>query len=125
MPRPDWIDDRASIPDDFLLWRGIPPDQIRPDGSPNVAAFITHELSVSIGNETTPEAVIAKGRARGVGWRLWEFLAGTARRAGCIVDRDRMPDDPAHAVVLRADAPGKRISEGVAKKLVRSGHWVT
>lgn len=124
MPRPDWIDDQAGIPDETLLWRGVPPDQIRPDGGPNIAAFITQELSVSIGNKTTPAAVIAKGKQRGVDWRLWEFTAGAARGAGCIVDRDPTPDDPAHAVVLRADAPGKRISEGAAKKLVRSGRWI-
>lgn len=127
MPRGNWRDD-PSIPDDVLLWRGIPPDQIKSDPAtgtqvPSDGALITQELSVSIGSETTPYAVVAKGGAHQVNWRLWEFSAGAARRAGCIVDRDPQPDDPAHAVVLRADHPGKRIKSSSAKKLIESGRW--
>lgn len=124
MPRPDWVDD-PSVPDHTPLWRGVTPDQIRPDGTASSAAFYTTELSVSIGNDTATDAVIAKGRQQGVDWRLYEFTAGQARALGCIVERDPTPDDPAHAVVVRKDSPGKRIAEGAAKKLARQGHWVT
>jgi hypothetical protein len=128
MPRGNWRDD-PSIPDDAPLWRGILPDQIDYDPNtgkavPSTGALYTQEVSVSIGSETTPQAVIAKGAARGVQWRLWEFTAGAARRAGCIVDRDREPDDPAHAVVLSADDPGnKRVKQSAAKKLIKHGRW--
>src|SRR5712692_1096857 len=91
---------------------------------PSSGALITKELSVDIGTETTPQAVIDKVRSQGVDCRLWEFSAGKARDAGCIVDRDPQPDDPAHAVVLRADSPGgKRVRQSSAKKLKDSGHW--
>ena len=128
MPRPNWIDDVVSIPDGSPLWRGIVvPDQIRrlADGNevPALGALISHEVSVSIGSETTQEAVLQKGQARGVNWRLWEFTAGTARAAGCIVDRDPQADDPAHAVVLRADQPGRRLREAQAKNLITRGRW--
>ena len=127
MPRPNWIDD-ASIPNDAPLWRGVVvPDQIRatPDGEvPSLGAMVTYELSVSIGSETTPAAVIDKGTKLGAAWRLWEFTAAVARGAGCIVDRDPQDDDPAHAVVVRADTPGRRITDGQAKNLIRGGHWV-
>src|SRR5438876_1262856 len=108
MPRPNWIDDTTSIPDAAPLWRGVVvPIEIRPNPSggdrPSLGSLVTQELSVSIGSETFPAAVIAKGARRGVTWRLWEFTAGDARRAGCIVDRDPLPDDPAHAVVPRRE----------------------
>lgn len=91
---------------------------------PSIGPLISAEVSVSIGSETAAEAVIAKGRARQVEWRLWEFTAGAVRGAGCIVDRDPQPDDPAHAVVFRADDPGsKRVKESSAKQWVKSGRW--
>jgi len=129
MPRPNWIDDTTSIPDAASLWRGVVPTEIRPLASgadrPSLGSLVTQELSVSIGSETTTAAVIAKGAKTGVTWRLWEFTAGDARRAGCIVDRDRLPDDPAHAVVLRKERPGaSRITESQAKKLITAGRWV-
>lgn len=128
MSRGNWGND-PSIPDIAPLWRGIPPDQIKLDPNtgravPSTGALITYEVSVRIGSETTPQVVIEKGRARGVQWRLWEFTAGAARRAGCIVDRDPEPDDPSHAVVLRADDPGnKRIRGSSAKMLIEAGRW--
>jgi hypothetical protein len=106
----------------------VTPPQIKEDlGTrrqvPSDGALTTQELSISIGSETTPAAVIAKGAALGVEWRLWEFSAGSARRAGCIVDRDPQPEDAAHAVVLRADRPGERLKGSTAKKLIVTGRW--
>jgi hypothetical protein len=129
MPRGNWGDD-SSIPADAPLWRGIESDEMKDDPNtagrkiPSLGPLITRELSVSIGSETTPTAVIAKGHAQGAVWRLWQFTAGDARAVGCIVDRDPTSDDPAHAVVLRADQPGvARIKDSSAKKLVLRGRW--
>jgi hypothetical protein len=132
MPRGAWRDD-PSIPNDAPLWRGIEPDDLSQDSSgnpvPSSGVLITFEVSVSIGTETTAARVIAKGLEQGHDWRwLWEFTAGAARAAGCIVDRDPQDDDPAHAVVLRADAPGtppngKRVRESSAKRLISNGRW--
>jgi hypothetical protein len=108
-------------------------DEISDDGqAPSSGVLITFEVSVSIGSETTPELLFAKGRALGYDWcRIWEFTAAQARAAGCIVDRDPVLDnpnpalnDPAHAVVLRADGPGvKRVKQSSAKKLQLAGQW--
>lgn len=127
MPRGAWRDD-PTIPNDAPLWRGIDPDRLSQDAHgrpvPSSGALYTTELSVSIGSETTPAAVLAKGQAMGHDWRwLWEFSAGAARAAGCIVDRDPQENDPAHAVVLRADAPGRRLRQSSAKKLEVNGRW--
>jgi hypothetical protein len=129
MPRGNWRDD-PSIPNEAPLWRGIEPDEQKDDPNvagrkvPSLGPLITQELSVSVGSETTADAVKAKGLTHGLEWRLWEFTAGRARAEGCIVDRDPLPDDLAHAVVLRNDAPGvKRIRDSSAKKLVLNGRW--
>lgn len=129
MSRPDWIDD-PSIPDEARLWRGIPPESLRPDPRtgqeyPSLGAFVTGELSVNIADETTYADVLAKGAMRGVVWRLWEFTARDARNAGCIVGRDPEPGDRSHAVVLRRDEPGKRLKDSQAKRLINTGRWVS
>jgi hypothetical protein len=134
MPRPNWIDD-PTIPGAAPLWRGVSsPGDIKDIAGrkvPSTSALITNEMSVSIGTETTQEAVLRKGQARGYMWRLWEFRTQLARNAGCLVDRDPItgqadPDmnDLAHAQVLHPDAPGKkRITPGQAKKLIEGGCW--
>lgn len=128
MPRPDWIDDQASIPDETVLWRGVAdPDEIRVKGGnevPSVGSLVTQELSVSVGAETNRDAFLAKGLARNATWWIWTFTAGAARAAGCIVDRDPKPDDPSHCVVLRADTPGARLRESSAKRLIGAGAWL-
>jgi hypothetical protein len=131
MPRGAWRND-PSVLDEAPLWRGIEQDEITEQGVPSLGVLISHEVSVSIGSETNSAAVFAKGVALGRAWcRLWEFTAGAARAAGCLVDRDPalgnpnpVLNDPAHAIVLRADAPGvKRIKDSSAKKLILSGRW--
>jgi hypothetical protein len=125
LPRPDWIDD-PSIPAAAALWRGIVPDQIKLDDvgveRPQSGALVTHELSVSVAAETTFQEMMR--RAPPAGWRLWEFTAGAARAAGCMVDRDPLEDDPSHAVVLNPAGPGqKRLTGGQATRLQRNGRW--
>lgn len=129
MPRPNWLDD-PSIPDGAKLWRGVVPSQISHDTDgreiASEGALRTYEASVNIGDETTVDEVLQKGRARGATWRLWEFTAGQARGLGCIIDRDREPDDPSHAVVLNADSPGqKRLTGRQANTLRRTGRWAS
>ncbi len=129
MARPNWADD-PSIPDEAILWRGIVSRQIRPNPRTQTdgvsqGAFETQELSVNVAAETTAAAVLAKGKRRGVEWRLWEFTAGQARSLGLIVDRDPESDDPSHAVIVRADAPGLRLRGSQAKQLAEIGRWAS
>ena len=135
MPRPNWVDDRTIL-DEFGLWRGLQPTQIKEVGGksvPSTGAFVTTELSASVVQETTPDRVIAKGAAHGYDWRLWEFPVTSARDPGCLVDRDPITEqddeaknDPAHAIVVHAEAPqnpNKRITPGQAKSMISNGHW--
>ena len=124
MPRPDWVDDTATIPDRARLWRGISSHHIKSQNDPpSLQALVTGEVSVNIAEETTYAEVVAKGHREDHSWRLWEFTARDVRNVGCIVDRDPLPDDPSHAVVLRGDSPGKRLKESQAKRIIQNGRW--
>ena len=127
MPRPDWIDN-PSIPSDAALWRGVIPSQLTFDTEgheiPQSGAFRNKEMSVNIAAETTIADMMRKAPA--VGWRLWEFTAGVARAAGCIVDRDPLEDDPGHSVVLSLEDPGERaLTPRQAYEIRGHGHWAT
>jgi hypothetical protein len=124
MPRGAWVDDPTTIPDDTPLWRGIVVSQIKSSGLPSRGEFTFRELSVNVSIEATVDMVVAKGLRAGRTWRFWEFTAGTARRAGCIVDRDPEPDDESHAVVLHPERPGqKNIDLRMAQRIVAEGRW--
>ena len=123
MPDPEWIDD-ASVPDQSVLWRGVSPELQEIDGLtnrliPREGAFRTQKVSMNIKAETTVAAMQAKGSM----WRLWALRAKQIRDAGCIIVRDPEPDDPSHVLGLRADAPGNRLSGGMATRLRRNGYW--
>jgi hypothetical protein len=64
---PDTIaDDDQSIGDDVVRWRGIMPEQIKPDGAASDGAFRTKKMSVFIAVETDRATVPrSRGRARG------------------------------------------------------------
>ena len=82
---PDPIaDDDQSIGDDVVLWRGITPEQIKPDGAASDGAFRTKEMSVFIAVETDRAAVLAKLRP---GTRLRRFTARDVRDAGGVIRR--------------------------------------
>jgi len=96
---PDPIaDDDQSIGDDVVLWRGITPEQIKPDGAASDGAFRTKEMSVFIAVETDRAAVLAKLRPgtrlrrspRGTSGTLGESSDGR-RRAGPRSTMTRLP----------------------------------
>jgi hypothetical protein len=72
---PDPIaDGDQAIGDDVVLWRGITPEQIKPDGAASDGAFRTKEMSAFIAAETD-RAALAKLRP---GTRLRRFTARTS-----------------------------------------------
>ena len=107
-----------TIRNEDLLWRMIPamyvdidPDTGRDDISEG--AFRTQEVSVHIVSLTDKPALFA----RFPNHKLAQFSAGAAREVDCIVVRD--PEDPSHALILRADRPYSRLSGGQALRIIR------
>lgn len=102
MPAED-VQDDSTIPDAEQLWRRVFPaavcenEEIKGALRAQSGAFRDHRgpLSVDLGSLTTPEEVLG----RGPGMRLAEFNAKVARDAGCIIQRDPIPDNPAHALI--------------------------
>ena len=116
-----WVED-GSVSDGSRLWRAIPPESMYPadpqDFSDSI--FRTHRLSAYIVDETTREALVAKFPA----CRFREFTAKQARDLDLFIVRETDDDgDESHVVVVRADAQGKRISNGCATKLKKVSKW--
>lgn len=123
---PDGVVDDLSISNDTVLWRAILPAWIvvNPTGGPraSTAAFKTQEVSVFIAAETTVDQVLALFPA---GSRLQWFTAGDVRAADCIIVRDtNPPHPPGHALILRGDAPGERLTGSQAKRLQHRAQWL-
>jgi hypothetical protein len=117
---PDPIaDDDQSISNDVVLWRGIVPEQIKPDGTASDGAFRTKEMSVFIAEETDRATVLAKLRP---GTRLRRFTAGDARGAGGVIRR--APEGgPGHCIIVPSANPGGRLSPANAHALNEASHW--
>ncbi|MGH2397357.1 MAG: hypothetical protein ACRDFW_10290 [bacterium] len=121
----EWVDD-DSVTDDLCLWRGIPPETLKPV-DPNTgeqdfsdAAFRTQKASVYIIALTTPAEMAAKFP----GWRFREFTAGAARTIGYIICPDPEIDEVAHRILLRGDNPGARPGGGWVMRLKKVSRWV-
>jgi hypothetical protein len=120
-----WAED-GSIPDDCRLWRAIPERSLYPLGANpgdqdfSDSAFLSHEVSVYIVDETTPQALADKFP----GLRFRELTAGAARKFDLLVVRE--PDnvgDTSHAVIGRKDSPGSRLKGSQAAKLKKASRW--
>ncbi len=124
---PNGVVDDLSIGNETVLWRGIVPNWLKTDPATgetkaSSGAFNTDQLSVYIAAETTAAQVLA---TLPPGSRLQRFTAGDARAAVCIVVRDPSPPNlPSHALVLRGDAPGMKLTSGQVKRLQRCAQWV-
>ena len=101
--------DDSTISDDQRLWRRVHPSQFKPRSGTgpseiSSAVFSTREeVSVAIASETTLDLFVANHLEYGV----IEFTAGAARRMGCTVVRDSLPNDPAHALVCGPRSNGQ------------------
>lgn len=117
---PDPIaDDDLSIGNDAVLWRGVTPEQTKPDGTASDAAFRTKEMSVFIAAETDRAAVLGKLRP---GTRLRRFTARNVRDAGGVIRR--VPKEgPGHCVVVPRANPGGRLSPANAHALNDASEW--
>jgi hypothetical protein len=101
--------DDPSISNDERLWRRVHPSQFKPysgTGPSEIssAVFSTREeVSVAIASETTLEVFVANH----LEYSVVEFTAGAARRIGCTVVRDPLPNDQAHALVCGPRSNGQ------------------
>jgi hypothetical protein len=125
MPPPEWVDD-PTIKDDEWLWRRIHPTAVTGDQDtgqrvPQSGAFrdTRGELSVFLASETTLPVVLRGHQNFGVA----EFQASAARSADCIIVRDPLPDNPAHALVCGKRA-SREISIREAKMIKKRSRWV-
>lgn len=123
MPEPQ---DDVSIRDEERLLRRIRPgdiyfdtvsNQFRPQS--NCFRSTTDIISVHIASLTSPEAVLSEYPA----FSLIEITAGELRSFHCILVRDPLENDVAHALVF-GEAPGGRMSKGQAKTIVKHCRWV-
>jgi serine/threonine protein kinase HipA of HipAB toxin-antitoxin module len=117
--------DDLTIPDEEVLWRRISPESFREDPQTGIirasdSAFRTGSLSVHIASLADKKTILEKYPTE----RLTAFTAGAARKNGCIVMRAPEVDDPSHALVLRRDNPGGRLSGGQAMGLRKAAVWV-
>lgn len=124
MPPTNRVDD-PTISNNERLWRRVHPSQIKPDQEtgnpiPSSAAFRpSDEMSVHLASLTSPEAVLANYPQHG----LAEFTAGVARSIGCILVRNPLSDDPAHALVCGKNPTG-HLSKSEAREIARQARWV-
>lgn len=118
--------DDPTIADSAPLWRRIPPTHIRVDRETGEArasdsAYRTQQMSVHIASLTSIQTVLAKYPTH----RVAEFRAGDARAVGCIVVRDRLEDDPSHALVCRKDDPAKSLTMRQAREIANRAQWAS
>lgn len=116
--------DHPSIPDEEVLWRRIHSSSLRVPATglprPSDSAFRTGSLSVHIASLTDKKTVLERYPDH----QIAAFAAGSARKLGCMVLRAPEADDPSHALVLRRDNPGGRLSGGQALGLGKAAVWV-
>lgn len=123
---PPWEDD-PTIPDDEILWRRVPPSEVKYDTAgrpfPKSSNFKqgTPPLSVNIASLSTEELTLQNYE----GFLIAAFTAGQARSLGCKIVRQPLPDNPSHALVVgshKSDANGNltgRFTQGQANKLAQ------
>lgn len=122
---PDWIDD-DTISDDEILWRRVPPSNVKFDNSGNLigpksSAFKEGDppMSVDIASLSSVEQTLSGHE----NFQIAAFSAGQAREIDCKVVRNPLPENPAHALVIGShkssadDSLTGRLTGGQANKL--------
>lgn len=124
MPNTERVDD-PTISGNELLWHRVHPAWIKNNpesGEPILSsgAFRSRdEVSVSIASLTTLESVLENYQ----GHSLAQLQVGFVRSIGCIVVRDPLPDNPAHALVCGKHSGG-RLSKAQAKQMANKAQLV-
>ena len=123
MPEPT---DDLSIGDGERLLHRIRPDDTIVDPEtgqrrPSSAAFRSKSniISVELGSLTTPYKAL-EGYPH---HSLVEIDVGTVRSIGCVVVRDPLPNNPAHAL-LYGSGPDGRMTKSQAREIVSRCRWV-
>jgi|SRR3954471_16831323 len=117
-------DDDATVLDDEILWRRVPPWHVVPDQ--NRVGRTVSSAAFDDDTDGNPMSVVLAGGADGPeavlvgheGFGLAGFRVSLARELGLGVRRDPTESEPAHAVVVG------RKSHGVRKRLRAGSRWV-
>ena len=125
VPTEKRVDDKVAIPDDTRLWRLIDPVAVTSSesGGRQISSgqFRTQELSVRL---ATVEFRLSELKAQNRGALVAEFFARDARACDLIVVLDRKEFAGSHALIYRADEPGKTLSKSQARILARAAKLV-
>lgn len=119
--------DDATIKDDAILWRNVPPWHfVRDDegGIRSASAAFDNDKDGSPMSVSLADVVLARGGApedsiRSLpGFGLAGITAALVRGCDQSIVRDPQPENPAHGLVL-----GKK-TKGTQRKLARGASWV-
>jgi len=117
------LENDASIPDEEPLYRGIHPHFVNA-GAVSSAAFISRpdpHISVDRSSLSSPEATLRRHAGyAGVAW----VSAGSVRTVTVGVASDPLPQNPAHALIIRDPAMTHGMWKKVARTLAKACTWV-
>jgi hypothetical protein len=125
VPRGQRFDDKQSVADSLIVWRGLDPQAAwnaplyspqSPASTVSQANIRTEELSTAASDKTSLAALRAPG-SMFANWKMAEFMVGEARQAGYIAMRD--PVNTRDVVFYDRANPNDRASKGIAKALAR------
>jgi len=120
------LKDDPAIPDSEHLYRGIAAPQIHPDGTrPSSTAFIINRkdphVSVDRASLCTPEDTLT-GLEKSIA--VAQLQARSARAVTIGVASDPLPQNPAHALIIRDLSLTKPEWKRRARKLAKACTWV-
>ena len=122
MLEPSDLQDDRSIPDEEGLYRSVHRDQVKPDGSPNSAAF-KHKPHISVDrNSLCDPSDTLRRHPHHVG--VVEVEVGEVRSVTIGVASAPLLDNPAHANIIRDQTmTDSQWARKAAQPLARACRW--
>jgi hypothetical protein len=118
------LENDTTIPDSELLYRGVHPNHIKPDGEISSAAFAPsgeRHISVDLASLSTPEGSLRR-RATAAG--LVKLLTGEVRAFTPGVARDPIEGtNPAHALIIHDFSLTRAGRKEKSRKLAKIAVW--
>ena len=110
---------RLKIPDKELLYRGIHPDWIMPDGKIASAAFqnASKTVNMSVDRQFLTTVNRSWRRSKNKGFGLMSFSAGFARSLNQIVRPEPIRENLAHSLVVG------RKTKPIMRELAKKATW--
>jgi len=117
------IIDDTEIPNQEILYRRIPPEQMKFEGGQwrvSTGAFTTRQASVNLASRISPEEILGSYPTHS----LVSFTASNIRELGCLLAKETGDTDPSHFLVCREGDLNQRISRTIATNLIKKVSWV-